>query len=74
MQFQAGKTYQTRSACDYDTVYSFTVVSRTEKTITLKSHFEIKARKVYLTDGVEHCNPLGTYSMHPVIRANKEIA
>jgi hypothetical protein len=74
MQFQVGKTYQTRSACDYDTVFSFTVVSRTAKTIKLKSHFEITSRKVYLTDGVEHCNPRGTYSMHPVIRASKEIA
>jgi len=73
-KFEVGKTYQTRSACDYDCIFSFTVVSRTEKQITIKSIFEVKARKVYVVDGVEYCNPRGVFSMHPVIRANKEAA
>ena len=72
MQFQVGKTYQTRSACDYDCIFSFEVLARTPKQITISQHGRTFKRGVYTYDGIEHCKPLGTYSMCPVISADKD--
>ena len=33
-QFQIGRTYNTRSICDHDCIFSFTILSRTAKTVT----------------------------------------
>jgi hypothetical protein len=64
--FQAGKTYTTRSACDYDCIFSVTVAKRTAKTITTSNG---KTLRVALWNGVETVKPCGSYSMAPVIRA-----
>ena len=71
--FQTGKKYYTRSVGDYNCIYEYTVVSRTEKTITLSNpSFEKPQRKkVYLYEGVEHCRPEGSYSMAPILGADK---
>jgi hypothetical protein len=71
-RFEIGRTYYDRSSCDWDTVYSFKIIERTEKTITIEEHGEVKKRGVYIADnGVECCKPHGTYSMCSVIRADK---
>jgi hypothetical protein len=71
--FEIGKTYSTRSACDYDCIYAWTVISRTAKQLTLESrHGEITKRGIQFLDGVESCFPSGRYSMAPVIRADRE--
>jgi len=68
--FKVGKTYTTRSACDYDCVFSYKVIARTAKQITIeRGRGDVVKRGVYLRDGVEYCKPEGTYSMCPVIRA-----
>ena len=69
MKFETGKTYSTRSACDYDCVFSFEVLKRTAKRITIKHHDEVFTRGIYMHEGKEHCKPLGSYSMCPIIRA-----
>jgi hypothetical protein len=69
-QFVVGQTYTARSICDYDTIYSFTIVARTAKMITFRQYGETKRCGVYTLDGVEHCKPYGTYSMCPVISAD----
>lgn len=72
--FETGKTYQTRSICDYDCVFSYEVVSRTAKQLTLKvDGNKIVKRGIFVRDGVEHCKPEGTYSMCPVIRADRQL-
>lgn len=69
--FVEGMTYSTRSACDYDTIYSFTIVKRTAKTVTLTSWRGQHRRKIIRgDDGVERCLPRGRYSMAPMISAD----
>lgn len=71
-KFQIGKTYSTRSACDYETVYSWTVIARTAKQMTLEDRWgHQEKRGIYLWNETEHCKPNGTYSMCPVINAEK---
>lgn len=72
MKFQVGKTYATRSICDYDCVFSFTVVARTDKTVTIRGANNARdaRRKVRVWNGVEQIDPLGRYSMSPVLGAD----
>jgi hypothetical protein len=70
-QFQVGKVYTTRSACDYDCIFGYKVIARTAKQITMeRNRGDVVKRGVFLIDGVEYCKPEGTYSMCPVISAN----
>jgi len=68
-KFEVGKTYSTRSVCDHECIFSFEVLKRTAKQLTLKYHNEVFKRGIYLYNGVEHCKPLGSYSMCPIIEA-----
>jgi hypothetical protein len=68
-KFEVGKTYSCRSICDYDCIFSFEVIARTEKTVTIKSAGRTVRRKVRLSDGVECIDPHGRYSMSPVLFA-----
>lgn len=71
-RFQVGETYATRSACNYDCIYRFTVIKRTAKFLFLDDgHGNVERRGVYsFEDGVEHCKPNGTYSMCAIIDAD----
>lgn len=75
IKFEVGKTYETRSACDHDCIFSYTVVKRTAKRITIKKRNKGKEYIVgtYEYEGVEHARPEGKYSMCPVINANREV-
>lgn len=70
-KFEVGKSYQCRSVCDSDCVFTFTVLKRTEKTVTLQDSVskEIYRRRPDVWDGQEVCFPMGYYSMCPIIRA-----
>lgn len=72
IKFEIGKTYTTRSTCDWDTMFSWTVVKRTAKFITTDDGYEIKRTGIKVWNGVESAMPYGNYSMCPVIRAGKE--
>jgi hypothetical protein len=72
--FEIGKTYETRSICDYDCIYSFTILARTAKTVTVEVHGKTVKRGIKVWDGVEYFKPFGSYSMSATIRASKEIA
>lgn len=65
-KFEEGRTYTTRSLCDYAVVYSITILKRTEKTITTS---EGKVFRIKLNGNVETVKPLGSYSMAPTIMA-----
>ena len=71
-QFEIGKTYATRSICDSDTWFSFTILGRTAKQVTIKVHGKIVKRGLYLYEGVEQFRPYGTYSMCPIVGADDE--
>lgn len=71
-RFEVGKTYTTRSICDHNCIYSYLVVKRTAKQIHLRTQGKDTVKRgIYIYEGVEHCKPEGTYSMCPVINANK---
>lgn len=76
-QFEVGKQYYMSSVCDHNCVWTYDVTDRTAKTVTLQpvsQHPEkpIK-RRVYEFEGVERVKPLGSYSMAPILRADKEV-
>lgn len=72
-QFQPGKTYQTRSICDSDTIFEMTVLRRTAKTIRVIAEGEEKTLRPYEYDGSECVRPFGSYSMAPTFKADREI-
>lgn len=71
-KFEVGKIYTTRSACDHDCIFAFTIVGRTDRTVTVQDRHgsKPKRRKIDLIDGVEYIYPCGKYSMCPVLRAS----
>lgn len=72
-QFEVGKTYACRSICDSDCIFTYRVIARTAKRVTLESHGEKMVRGIGMIDGAECCRPEGSYSMCPVIRADRAI-
>jgi hypothetical protein len=71
-KFKIGQELSARSACDYDCVFRFTVVSRSAKFVTVKYFNDLKRVGIKVRDGVEYCYPLGTYSMACSISATEE--
>jgi len=71
MKFEAGKTYKTRLVSDCEQNAILTVISRTEKTIKASTEFGVKTLRISLWNGVEQVKPWGSYSMAPIISANK---
>lgn len=77
-KFQVGNTYGTRSICDSNCVFSFKVLRRTEKTITVYCNTYNKEKNLRVSEGymnstVEQVKPLGSYSMAPIVTADKAI-
>lgn len=70
-KFETGKCYATRSVCDWDCIFSFTVLARTDKTVTVKVHNKPRKKVLQVRDDVEQFKPFGSYSMAAVIRADK---
>lgn len=71
-KFKVGRQYSMRSACDHDCVWTYQVVARTRCTITIVSHRGVRqVCRVRNSErlGAECCNPLGRYSMSPVLSA-----
>jgi len=67
-KFEPGKTYWTRSIGDADCIFRITVASRTAKTIKTSTG---KTLRITPYDGRETVKPHGSYSMCPVIGADK---
>jgi hypothetical protein len=66
--FEPGKTYFTRSVCDHECIVSLTVASRTAKTIKT---LDGKTLQIKLWQGVEQVRPWGSYSMAPIVGADR---
>lgn len=71
-KFEVGEKYATRSMADYDCIYSFAILARTEKTVTVLVYGKTVCRRLRVRSGVEYFKPFGTYSMCPVIYADKD--
>lgn len=71
MQFQVGSTYQTRSICDHDCIISATIIRRTEKTVVAMVENQQKTFRIAVYEGVENFKPFGSYSMAPILSADK---
>jgi hypothetical protein len=70
-QFQVGKTYQARSICDADCIIRATITKRTNKTVTTADG---KSFRVKEYAGVEQFKPWGSYSMAPIMSADRVAA
>lgn len=71
-RFEVGKTYYTRSACNYDCIYDMKVLSRTEKTLRVFEGGQEKTLRIKIWDNEEIVKPDGTYSMCPIMRASRD--
>ena len=76
VRFEIGKVYECRSICDYDCVWTYTVIARTESTITIKDNHTGKTQKNRILGfskqmGAETVYPLGKYSMCPSLSADR---
>jgi hypothetical protein len=71
-KFNVGQTYSTRSLCDWNCIFSFTILARTAKTVTVKVEGKTVSRGVKPNyDGTaEGFKPFGTYSMAPFVTAD----
>ncbi|MGO9683594.1 MAG: hypothetical protein ACLPTZ_13580 [Beijerinckiaceae bacterium] len=68
-KFQVDRSYATRSICNYDCIYSFEILARTEKTVTVAVDGKTVSRRVSTYVGTEQFKPFGSYSMAAVISA-----
>lgn len=74
MNFEINKTYSCCSICDSNCTWTFKVLKRTAKFLTLEDQDgKVFRKKVTVFDGDEQCNPLGNYSMAPILRADKVV-
>ena len=73
--FKKEKKYQCCSPCNYECVWEFKIIKRTEKTVSIKDVFtkDIIIKKIKVIDNIETISPLGVYSMSPVLRASAEV-
>jgi hypothetical protein len=73
-KFQVGRTYFGRSIGDSNCIIEIEVLKRTSKTITVNLTGEgVKTFRVSTkyTDGCEMIKPWGSYSMSPIIVADR---
>ena len=72
-KFEEGKQYKMKSICDSNCIWSYTVLSRTAKTITITDGDKtLKLRINQKTSEyreAESVYPLGQYSMCPILSA-----
>lgn len=73
-EFVPGGTYPTRSACDHNAVFTYTVVARTARFVTVRDRDGHTKRVGVKRDATgEWALPEGAYSMAPVIRADRTV-
>ena len=75
-RFEIGKTYFMRSVCNSECVWTYKVINRTNSTVTLKDECDKITRcRINQKEAdyfkCENVRPLGTYSMSPVLYADK---
>lgn len=71
--FRVGETVATRSACDHDCIFRFTVIARTARFVTLDDGHDTYRVGIKTWDGYEYALPFGSYSMAPLVYAGRDI-
>lgn len=70
--FTVGQAYSATSVCDHECVWTFKVLRRTARFITIEDRWGAVSRVGVRTVGTEEvASPLGSYSMAPVIRSSR---
>lgn len=68
--FTVGQIVSATSACDSDCVWTFEVIARTAKFVTLREeNGDVMRVGVRTHDGEEWASPFGSFSMAPVVSA-----
>lgn len=68
-KFNVGATYETRSICDHNCIYSFTILRRTERSVWVEVDGEVVRRGIEIYQDAETFYPFGKYSMAAIIKA-----
>lgn len=70
-KFEVGEIYNCRCIGDHNIIWSYKVLRRTEKTITIQETYDEKpvTRKIMVRESGEFVYPDGKYSMCPVLSA-----
>lgn len=72
-KFEIGREYSCRSVCNHDCVWTYMVVARTAKTITVTDGEAVRKLRIIkdLSEyrGAESVYPEGKYSMCPILSA-----
>lgn len=77
VKFEAGATYYTRSLCDHNCIWRFTIVRRTASSVWVselngdRCAVKVERRKISQYDGCENFKPFGVYSMSPTVSADR---
>lgn len=72
--FETGKAYVHGWIGDSELFTTWTVLTRTAKTVTITDGYETRKCRIFEYDGTECVRPFGTYSMCPTLRAEKVVA
>lgn len=74
--FSAGRTYWTRSVCDHDCVWQFTIVRRTARNVWFRAgtDSEVQRRGITTESGREFFFPFGRYSMAAIVSSDRVVA
>ena len=67
-RFETGRTYTTRSVCDHNCMIEATIAKRTAKTVTTTDG---KRFRLVEYNKAETFKPWGSYSMAPILRADR---
>ena len=70
-QFKAGSKYYCRSICDHNCIWYFDILKRTDKSVWVEVDNKIVRRSLRVWGGSEQFNPFGSYSMAPIVTAEK---
>ena len=72
IRFNVNQTYSCRSIGDYNCVWHFAILERTDKSVTTWIEGKKTRRKIQTWDGAETFRPFGSYSMAPTVWADAE--
>ena len=73
-KFEIGKNYKMGCIGDHSIIWTYIVLARTAKTVTLWSdHGEVKRCRIREYAGAECVDPLGRYSMSPILSADNPV-
>jgi hypothetical protein len=70
-KFKPGQKLYSPSICDCECIFYADVISRTEKTVTIRVDGEIVNRRIQIHADTEIIYPFGRYSMAPIFRADR---